>query len=150
MKIHWRDVPYLFKHDYYFRRRIKKLLLLGFFGLIVVSVLLIVAGWFLLTPILSFIFTSLPIVNELLFTYARGFLSTHMLENLLTLLIPLGNNASVVELKEIIVKYFDQLRNNSGIDFQSFQNFISTIRSVVGDGQIIPSELDTVKKLLPK
>jgi len=149
MKIHISDVPYLLKYDYNFRRRFKKLLLIGCFGLIIISVLLIIAGYFFLTPVIGFIFSLFPMLTELLFGYARGFLASFMMTDLLNLLTPLTDTAGVAELKGLIVKYFDQMKNTSGIDFQSFQNFISTIKSVVSDGQILPAELDTVRKLLP-
>lgn len=149
MKTHWSEILYLVKNDNRVRRQFKKLLLLGCLGITIIVILLIVAGSFFINPIISFITTNFPIVNNFLFSYARGFLSSFMMEDLLNSLSTITNNANVAELKGLILKYFDQLKNNSSVDFQSFQNFISTIKNIVGDGQINSTELESLRKLIP-
>jgi hypothetical protein len=149
MKIHLSDILYLIRHDFYFRNRLKKILLVGCFGLIIISGLLIVGGYFLFTPIVGLILSILPGATEFIFNNARGILSSFMLDDLLNLLSPLGNNANAVEMKGLITKYFDQLKIGSGIDFQSFQNFISTVKNAVSDGNVSAADLDMIKRLLP-
>lgn len=148
MKYNFGDFLYLIKHDYYYRNQFKKIALIVCIGLIILSVVLIYAGSFIINPIIGFVVSNIPIVSEILFNYTRGFISSIFQQDLLNLLSPLSNNPNVAELKEIIIKYFDQLKNNSGIDFQSFQNFLATIKSVVRDGQVSASELEVVRKLL--
>ncbi len=144
-----KELAYRFKKDSYYRQRLKKTVLLGCFGAILILCLIIVAGYYLFTPLVGYLFSFFPIVNEFLFTYARGFISGFAMENMLNLLTPISNNANVAELKGLITQYFEQLKTGSGIDFQSFQNFISTIKTIVSDGQITPEEIEKVRKLLP-
>jgi hypothetical protein len=51
-------------------------------------------------------------------------------------------------MKNLITQYFDQLKTNPSIDFQNFQNFITTVKSSLLDNQISNTELDSVRQFL--
>jgi len=73
-----------------------------------------------------------------------------MLEDITAILNPLTGGTNVNEMKNHITQYFNQLSSNPAIDFQNFQNFITTVKSSLLDNQISNTELDSVKQFLLK
>jgi len=71
-----------------------------------------------------------------------------MLEDLTAILNPLTGGTNVNEMKNLITQYFDQLKTNPSIDFQNFQNFITTVKNSLMDKQITNTELELVRKIL--
>ena len=71
-----------------------------------------------------------------------------MLEDITAILNPLTGGANVDEMKNLVTQYFDQLKTNPSIDFQNFQNFITTVKNSLMDNQITNTELELVRKFL--
>jgi len=103
---------------------------------------------FLSSAIISFLFSNAPAVYELAFNYVRDFAGSFMLEDLTAILNPLAGGTNVNEMKNLVTQYFDQLSSNPAIDFQNFQNFISTVKKSLLDNQITNTELELVRKFM--
>ena len=71
-----------------------------------------------------------------------------MLEDLTAILNPLAGETNVNEMKNLVTQYFNQLSNNPAIDFQNFQNSITTVKNSLIDNQISNTELELVRKFL--
>lgn len=149
MKYHLADIIYLVKRDSYSRTKVKNVMIVGCSIMILIILFVGAAGLYFIKPLLGFLVSNIPIINEALFTYARGFVLPYIQEDLVGMLTNLIDGTNVPEMKELIVKYFEQLKNSSQIDYQSFQKFITTAKNVISDGTVLPSELNAIQKLLP-
>lgn len=149
MRYHISDFIYLLKRDYYTRRRIKSILVLGCSVTLILILFVSAVGLYFMKPLLGFILANIPILNEILFTHMRNVVLPYLQEDMLGMFSGFINNTNVDELKSIVNTYFEQLTKNNQIDYQSFQKFITTAKNVISDGIVLPSELNTIKKLLP-
>jgi hypothetical protein len=91
------------------------------------------------------LFSNAPAVYELAFNYVRDFAGSFMLEDITAILNPLTGGTNVSEMKNLVSQYFNQL---GAVDFQNFQNFITTVKSSLLDNQISNTELDSVRQFL--
>ena len=113
-----------------------------------IAVLGVVGLVFFSSAIISFLFANAPGLFEMGFNYVRDFAGSFMLEDLTAILNPLTGGTNVNEMKNLVTQYFDQLSSNPAIDFQNFQNFITTVKSSLLDNQISNTELDLVRQFL--
>ncbi|NMB81441.1 MAG: hypothetical protein GYA14_06450 [Ignavibacteria bacterium] len=148
MKLNLDDLYYRIRTDYSFKKRLRKIVLLGGVTVILISLLSIVALFFFSSAIISFLFAHVPGLFEIGFNYVRGFASSFVQEDLTAILNSFGAGANVNEMKNLVNQYFNQLSSNTAIDFQNFSNFISTVKNSLMDNQITTTELDLVKKLI--
>ena len=105
---------------------------------------------FFSSAIISFLFANSPGLYELGFNYVRDFTSLFMLEDLTAILSSLAGGTNAEEMKNLVTQYFNQLGNDSAIDFDNFQNFITIVKNSVLDNQISNSELDLVRQFILK
>lgn len=129
-------------------KRLRKLVIIGGISILFLAIIAVVGIVFFSSAIISFLFANVPGLFELGFNYVRNFSSSFMLEELTALLVPLAGGTNVTELQNLITQYFTQLSNNPNIDFQSFQNFITTVKNSLLDNQITNTELDLVRQFL--
>lgn len=148
MRLNLDELHYRIRTDNVFKKKLKKLVLIGAIGIVLIAVLGIVGIVFFSSAIIGFFFANAPGLFELGFNYARDFASSFMLEDITAILNPLTGGANVSEMKNLVTQYFNQLSNNPAIDFQNFQNFITTVKNALVDNQITNTELDLVRKFL--
>jgi hypothetical protein len=148
MNLNLDELRYRIRTDYSFKRRLSKLILISGIGILFIAVLGVVGIVFFSSAIISFLFTNVPGLFELGFNYVRDFAGSFMLEDLTAVLNPLTGGTNVNEMKNLITQYFNQLSSNPAIDFQNFQNFITTVKSSLLDNQISNTELDSVRQFL--
>lgn len=148
MRLNLHEIQYRLRNDYRFKKRLRKIVLLGGAAVILVALLGIVALVFFSSAIISFLFAHAPGLFEIGFNYVRGFASSLMQEDLTSILNSFGTGANVNEMKNLVNQYFNQLGSNTAIDFQNFSNFITTVKNSLIDSQITATELDLVKKLI--
>lgn len=148
MKLNLDKIQYRIKNDYGFKKRVRKILLLGLASATIIGVLGIVGIILFSTAIINFLFAHVPGLFEVGFDYVRGFATTYMQDDLTSLLNSFGAGPNVNEMKNLVNQYFNQLSSNSSIDFKSFTNFISTVKNSLLDNQISSAELDLVRQLL--
>lgn len=134
--------------DYRFKKRLRKLVIIGGIGILFLGITVVVGIVFFSSAIISFLFANVPGLFEFGFNYVRDFAGSFMLEELTAILVPLAGGTNVTELQNLITQYFNQLSNNPNIDFQSFQNFITTVKNSVLDKKISNAELELVRQLL--
>jgi hypothetical protein len=150
MRLNLDELRYRIRTDYSFKRRLRKLILISGIGILFIAVLGVVGIVFFSSAIISFLFTNVPGLYELGFNYVRDFAGSFMLEDITAVLNPLTGGTNVNEMKNLITQYFNQLSSNPAIDFQNFQNFITTVKSSLLDNQITNSELDLVRQFILK
>lgn len=148
MRLNLDELRYRIRTDYSFKRRLRKLILIGGMGILFVAVLGVVGIVFFSSAIISFLFTNVPGLYELGFNYVRDFAGSFMLEDITAVLNPLTGGANVSEMKNLVDQYFHQLSSNPSINFQNFQGFIATVKSSLLDNQISSTELELVRKFL--
>lgn len=148
MKIDLDDLGHRIRTDYRFKKRLRKLVIFGGIGIIFLGIIAVVGIVFFSSAIISFLFANVPGLFEVGFNYVRDFASSFMLEELTAILVPLAGGTNVAEMQSLITQYFNQLSNNPNIDFQSFQNFITTVKNSVLDKKISNAELELVRKFL--
>lgn len=148
MRLNLDELRYRIRTDYSFKRRLRKLILIGGMGILFVAVLGVVGIVFFSSAIISFLFTNVPGLYELGFNYVRDFAGSFMLEDITAVLNPLTGGANVSEMKNLVDQYFNQLSSNPSINFQNFQGFIATVKSSLLDNQISSTELELVRKFL--
>lgn len=148
MKLNLDEIHYRIRTDNRFKKKLRKLVLIGGIGIVLIAVLGVVGIVFFSSAIISFVFANAPGLYELGFNYVRDFASSFMLEDITAILNPLAGGTNVNEMKNLVTQYFEQLSSNPKIDFQSFQNFISTVKNSVLDNQITNTELSLVKQFL--
>jgi len=148
MRFNIEEIHHRIRTDNKFKMRLRKIVLIGGIGIVLIAVLGVVGLVFFSSAIISFLFSNAPAVYELAFNYLRDFAGPYMQEDLTAILNPLTGGTNVSEMKNLITQYFNQLSSNTNIDFQSFQNFISTVKNSVLDNQITNAELDLVKQFL--
>lgn len=149
MGLNLEKLRYRLKNDPQFRKRIKKILLIGGISLLLLTVLAIVAIYYLASAIIGFLFAHVPGLLELGFSYFRDFAGSFALADLTARIKPLAGGAHVNELTALVTQYFNQLGSNAGIDFQSFQNFVGTVKTSLLDKQVSSAELEAVRALVP-
>lgn len=148
MKINLDELRYRIRTDYRFKKRLRKLVIIGGISILFLAIIAVVGIVFFSSAIISFLFANVPGLFELGFNYVRNFSSSFMLEELTALLVPLAGGTNVAELQNLITQYFNQLGNNPNIDFQSFQNFITTVKNSALDNQISNTELELIRQFL--
>jgi hypothetical protein len=148
MRFNLDEIHYRIRTDNEFKKKLRKLVLIGGIGILFIAVLGVVGIVFFSSAIISFLFANAPGLFELGFNYVRDFASSFMLEDLTAVLNPLTGGANVSEMKNLITQYFNQLSSNPAIDFQNFQNFITTVKNSLLDNQISNTELDSVRQFL--
>ena len=148
MKLNLDEIHYRIRTDNEFKKKLRKLVLIGGIGILFIAVLGVVGIVFFSSAIISFLIANVPGLFELGFNYVRDFASSFMLEEITTILNPLTGGANVSEMKNLVTQYFNQLSSNPTIDFQNFQNFISTVKNSLLDNQITNTELDLVRRFL--
>ena len=148
MRLNLEELHHRIRTDNKFKRRLRKIVLIGGMGILLIAVLGVVGLVFFSSAIISFLFSNAPAVYELAFNYVRDFAGSFMLEDITASLNPLTGGTNVNEMKNLITQYFNQLSSNPAIDFQNFQNFITTVKSSLLDKQISNTELDSVRQFL--
>jgi len=148
MRLNLEELHYRIRTDNKFKKRLRKIVLIGGIGILLIAVLGVVGLVFFSSAIISFLFSNAPAVYELAFNYVRDFAGSFMLEDITAILNPLTGGTNVNEMKNLITQYFNQLSSNPAIDFQNFQNFITTVKSSLMDNQISNTELDSVRQFL--
>jgi hypothetical protein len=150
MRLNLEELHHRVRTDNKFKKRLRKIVLIGGIGILLIAVMGVVGLVFFSSAIISFLFSNAPAVYELAFNYVRDFAGSFMLEDITAILNPLTGGTNVNEMKNLITQYFNQLSSNPAIDFQNFQNFITTVKSSLLDNQISNTELDSVKQFLLK
>ena len=150
MRLNLEELHHRIRTDNKFKKRLRKIVLISGIGILLIAVLGVVGLVFFSSAIISFLFSNAPAVYELAFNYVRDFAGSFMLEDITASLNPLTGGTNVNEMKNLITQYFNQLSSNPAIDFQNFQNFITTVKSSLLDNQISNTELDSVKQFLLK
>jgi len=148
MRLNLEELHHRIRTDNKFKKRLRKIVLIGGIGILLIAVLGVVGLVFFSSAIISFLFSNAPAVYELAFNYVRDFAGSFMLEDLTAILNPLAGGTNVNEMKNLVTQYFDQLSSNPAIDFQNFQNFISTVKKSLLDNQITNTELELVRKFM--
>ena len=148
MRLNLDEIHYRIRTDNKFKKRLRNIVLIGGIGILLIAVLGVVGLVFFSSAIISFLFSNAPAVYELAFNYVRDFAGSFMLEDITAILTPLTGGTNVNEMKNLITQYFNQLSSNPAIDFQNFQNFITTVKSSLLDNQISNTELDSVRQFL--
>lgn len=148
MRFNLDQLQYRIRTDSSFKKKIRKIVLIGGVCISFFIILLVIAIVFFSTALINFLFAHVPGLFEVGFNYVRGFASSFMQNDLTAILNPLTGGANVNEMKNLVNQYFNQLSSNTAIDFQSFSNFITTVKSSLLDNQITNTELDLVRKLI--
>lgn len=148
MKLNLDDLQHRIRTATIFKKRFRKLVLIGGISVILIAVLGVLGIVIFSSAIIGFLFTNAPGLFEVGFNYVRDFAGSFMLEDLTAILNPLTGGTNVNEMKNLITQYFDQLKTNPSIDFQNFQNFITTVKNSLMDKQITNAELELVRKFL--
>ncbi|MBX3006850.1 MAG: hypothetical protein KF816_02370 [Melioribacteraceae bacterium] len=148
MKLNYDELRHRIRNDHRFKKRLRRIVLLGGLTLILISLTGIFAIIFFSSAIISFLFAHVPGLLELGFNYLRGFAASYMQEDLTSLINSIGVGANVNEMKNLVNQYFNQLASNTAIDFKSFSNFITTVKNSLIDNSITANELDLVRKFL--
>jgi hypothetical protein len=145
MRLNLEEIHHRIRTDNKFKKRLRKNVLIGGIGVLFIAVLGVVGLVFFSSVIISFLFSNAPAVYELAFNYVRDFAGSFMLEDITAILNPLTGGTNVSEMKNLVSQYFNQL---GAVDFQNFQNFITTVKSSLLDNQISNTELDSVRQFL--
>ena len=148
MRLNLDEIHYRIRTDNKFKKRLRNIVLIGGAGIMLIAVLGVIGIVFFSSAIIGFLFANAPGLFEIGFNYVRDFASSFMLEDLTAILTPLTGGTNVNEMKNLVTQYFNQLSNNPAIDFQNFQNFISTVKKSLLDNQITNTELEMVRKFL--
>jgi len=148
MRLNLDEIHYRIRTDNKFKKRLRNIVLIGGAGIMLIAVLGVIGFVFFSSAIMGFLFANAPGLFELGFNYVRDFASSFMLEDITAILNPLTGGANVGEMKNLVTQYFNQLGSNPAIDFQNFQNFITTVKSSLLDNQISNTELELVRKFL--
>lgn len=148
MRFNLDEIHYRIRTDNQFKKRLRKIVLIGGIGIVFIAVLGVVGIAFFSSAIISFLFTNAPGLYELGFNYVRDFAGSFIFEDITAILNPLSGGANVSEMKNLVTQYFNQLSSNPAVDFQSFQNFISTVKNSLLDNQITNTELGLVRQFL--
>ncbi len=145
MRLNLEELHHRIRTDNEFKKKLRKLVLISGIGNVLIGVIGIV---FFSSAIIGFLFANAPGLFEIGFNYVRDFASSFMLEDLTAILTPLTGGTNVDEMKNLVTQYFNQLSSNPAIDFQNFQNFITTVKNSLTDNQISNTELELVRKFL--
>ena len=148
MRLNLDELRYRIRTDNKFKKRLRKIVLFGGIGILLIAVIGVVGLVFFSSAIVSFLFANAPGLFEIGFNYVRDFAGSFMLEDITAILNPLTGGTNVNEMKNLITQYFNQLSSNPAVDFQNFQNFIITVKSSLLDNQISNTELDSVRQFL--
>lgn len=148
MKFNLDELHYRIRTDNKFKKRLRNIVLIVGVGIMLIAVLGVIGIVFFSSAIIGFLFANAPGLFEIGFNYVRDFASSFMLEDLTAILTPLTGETNVNEMKNLVTQYFNQLSSNPAIDFQNFQNFITTVKNSLMDNQISNTELESVRKFL--
>ena len=150
MRLNLEELHHRIRTDNKFKKRLRKIVLIGGIGILLIAVLGVLGIVFFSSAIIGFLFANAPGLFEIGFNYVRDFAGSFMLEDITAILNPLTGGTNLNEMKNLITQYFDQLKTNPSINFQNFQNFITTVKSSLLDNQITNTELDLVRKFILK
>ena len=150
MRLNLEDLHHRIRTDNKFKKHLRKIVLIGGIGILLIAVLGVAGLIFFSSAIISFLFSNAPAVYELAFNYVRDFAGSFMLEDITAILNQLTGGANVSEMKNLVIQYFNQLSSNPAIDFQNFQNFITAVKNSLLDSQITNTELDLVRQFILK
>jgi len=148
MRLNLDEIHYRIRTDNEFKKKLRKLVLIGGVGIMLIAVLGVLGIVFFSSAIIGFLFANAPGLFEIGFNYVRDFASSFILQDLTSILNPLAGGTNVNEMKNLVTQYFDQLSSNPAIDFQNFQNFITTVKNSLMDNQITNTELELVRKFM--
>lgn len=148
MKFNLDEIHYRIRTDYKFKKKLRKLIIWGGLGIVLITVIGIVGIVFFSSVIISFLFANIPGLFELGFNYVRDFAGPFVLEDMTAIMNPLAGGTNVTEMQNLVTQYFNQLSNNPNIDFQNFQGFINTVKNSVLDNKITNTELELVRQFL--
>lgn len=148
MRLNLDEIHHRIRTDNQFKKRLRKIVLIGGIGILFTAVLGVVGVVFFSSAIISFLFANVPGLFELGFNYVRDFAGSFMQEDLTAILKPLTGGTNVEEMKNLVTQYFNQLGSNSAIDFNTFQNFITIVKNSLLDNQISNSELELVRQYI--
>ena len=148
MRLNLEELHHRIRTDNEFKKKLRKLVLISGIGIVLIAVLGVIGIVFFSSAIIGFLFANAPGLFEIGFNYVRDFASSFMLEDLTAILTPLTGGTNVDEMKNLVTQYFNQLSSNPAIDFQNFQNFITTVKNSLMDNQISNTELELVRKFL--
>ena len=148
MRLNLDEIHYRIRTDNKFKKRLRNIVLIGGAAIMLITVLGVIGIVFFSSAIIGFLFANAPGLFEIGFNYVRDFAGSFMLEDLTAILNPLAGETNVNEMKNLVTQYFNQLSNNPAIDFQNFQNFITTVKNSLIDNQISNTELELVRKFL--
>jgi hypothetical protein len=150
MKFDVDELHYRIRTDHRFKKRLRTLVIIGGAVAVMTVVIAVIGVVFFSSAMIGFAFSSAPALYEIVFSTARGFASSFMLDDLTAALNPLAGEANVREMKNLITQYFDQLSGNPAIEYQNFQKFFTTVKNSLSDGQISSAELESVKQFILK
>ena len=148
MKLNLDELRYRIRTGNKFKRRLRKIVLIGGIGILLIAVLGVIGLVFFSSAIISFLFANTPGLYEIGFNYVRDFASSFMLKDLTAILNPLTGSTNANEMKTLVDQYFNQLSSNPSINFQNFQSFIATVKNSLLDNQVTTTELELVRKFL--
>lgn len=148
MRFNLNELHYRIRTDYNFKKQLRKIVVISGIAVLFLGIILIIGIVFFSSAIISFIFANTPGSFELGFDYLRDFVGSFMLQDITAILTPLAGGTNVSEMQNLVTQYFNQLSNNPNIDFQNFQNFITTVKNSALDNQITNTELELVRKFL--
>ncbi|MEJ5263449.1 MAG: hypothetical protein WHT45_12250 [Ignavibacterium sp.] len=148
MRFNLDELHYRIRTDYNFKKRLRKIVVIGGIGVLFLGIIAIIGIVFFSSAIISFIFANVPGLFELGFNYLRDFAGSFMLQDITAILTPLAGGTNVSELQNLVTQYFNQLSSNPNIDFQNFQDFITTVKNSALDNQITNTELELVRQFL--
>lgn len=148
MRLNMDEIHYRIRTDNQFKKKLKRLVVIGGIGILGIAVLGIVGIFLFSSAIISFLFTHAPGLYELGFNNVREFVSSFLLEDITAMLNPLSGGANVNEMKNLVAQYFNQLGTNPAVDYQNFQNFITTVKTSLLDSQITDAELQLVQQFV--
>lgn len=131
-----------------FKKRAKKIVIIGALGLILILILVVVLFIMFFSAIAGFVLTHVPALFSLVFDYGREFAANFLVQDLNALLQPISNSPNVAEMQSVVSQYAEQIRTNSAIGFQNFQDFISTVKTSLTDGQISSAELEVARQFM--
>lgn len=148
MRFNLNELHYRIRTDYNFKKQLRKIVVISGIAVLFLGIIVIIGIVFFSSAIISFIFANTPGLFELGIDYLRDFVGSFMLQDITAILTPLAGGTNVSEMQNLVTQYFNQLSNNPNIEFQNFQNFITTVKNSVLDNQITNTELELVRKFL--
>ncbi|MBA4250378.1 MAG: hypothetical protein C0425_02415 [Chlorobiaceae bacterium] len=121
----------------------KKILLLGCGGVVVVIGLFVVLGGFVLFGGIQALG-----LDRAIFDVSRTFIVENSLTQFDTAFEALNQNEYSQALKQIVTDYSKQIINNPAIDFTQYKNFFLKVMNIVSDANVTPEELVELNRII--